>query len=346
MSRARRFMFTIFLTESEIDSVCENVRSWGVYGGAQLEICPETGRLHLQGFVCFDRAMRMSALKRLHATAHWETMRGTLEDAEKYCSKEESRMPGKEPFKWGTRPAQGKRSDLADACDVMRNARGGARRRLDALIEAAPDVYVKYMRGLEALARHYAHETPGFAFQVPRVWQLALEKTLQSTPDDRSIVWICDPVGGSGKSSFIRYYLTKYPGSAAVLAGKVADMAYMWEADYGAAFFDLTRTQAEQADHLYSFAESLKNGILVSSKYESRLKLFSPPHVIFFSNGPPSPGKWSLDRLRYYEISSSNAFCNLVEEGTEVPDIFGDRSYESEVPAHFNPPNDPTIVMH
>jgi len=70
----------------------------------------EKGTLHIQGYIIFKGNQRISTLKKLHATAHWELRMGTHEQARKYCTKSESRVkPGLE---WGEPPAQGKRSDL------------------------------------------------------------------------------------------------------------------------------------------------------------------------------------------------------------------------------------------
>ena len=41
--------------------------------------------------------------------------------------------------------------------------------------------------------------------------------------------------------------------------------------------FDLSRTQADKIDHVYSFIENLKNGIMFSPKYDSGTKIFKPP---------------------------------------------------------------------
>jgi len=52
------------------------------------EVAPETGTKHLQGCVQFLTNMRMAALKKLHTTAHWEIMRGSIEQSETYCKKD------------------------------------------------------------------------------------------------------------------------------------------------------------------------------------------------------------------------------------------------------------------
>jgi hypothetical protein len=46
-----------------------------------------------------------------------------------------------------------------------------------------------------------------------------------------------------------------------------------------------------------AFAEQLKNGFLLSTKYMPEKKVFRPPHVVFLANVACPPGKWSADRV-------------------------------------------------
>lgn len=46
-----------------------------------------TGTPHLQGFVTFKKAMRLSALKKINSRAHWEVCR-SKEASAKYCKKD------------------------------------------------------------------------------------------------------------------------------------------------------------------------------------------------------------------------------------------------------------------
>lgn len=275
---------------------------WGVYGGCQLEVCPTSGRVHLQGFVVFGKNHRLSACKKVHGTAHWELMKGTTEDSEKYCSKEDTRAPGTFPVVWGVKPVdqQGRRTDLEEAISALQAAAGPPAKRLKAVARAHPAAYVKFHRGLESLAVQLAAPQ---ARPKPdwRPWQATLEECLSAEPDNRTIRWYTDYSGGAGKSTFVGYYVCNEECDAVLLSGKVADMAYTYNSER-VVFFDVTRTQAEHMDHLYAFAESLKNGVIHSTKYVPVLKTFTPPHVVFFSNSGPMPGKWSADRLVEVEL--------------------------------------------
>jgi len=113
-------------------------------------------------------------------------------------------------------------------------------------------------------------------------------------PDDRHIFWVRDSLGGQGKSRMTAHLMRNH--GAIRLAGRCADMAYLYKKER-IAIFDISRAAVEHTDHLYSFAEELKNGSVVSTKYTSSVKQFEAPHVVFFSNSLPKEGKWSADRL-------------------------------------------------
>lgn len=78
---------------------------------AQLEKCPDTGRLHWQGYIELTQAMRMAGVKKLFEDSmHLSPRRGTPEQARDYCMKEETRIGS--TFEIGTfKGKQGKRSD-------------------------------------------------------------------------------------------------------------------------------------------------------------------------------------------------------------------------------------------
>jgi len=85
----------------------------------QREICPQTGREHIQGYVMFAKRVGLSFLKKLDGTAHFEPRRGTHDQAKDYCSKEDTRKPGCEPVEAGDPPKPGKRTDLHDVADAI-----------------------------------------------------------------------------------------------------------------------------------------------------------------------------------------------------------------------------------
>lgn len=72
------------------------------------EVCPSTGRQHLQGFVYFHNQQgSMKNLNKMFGGAHLEQCKGTLAENEAYCSKEENyETLGEKP------PGRGCRTDI------------------------------------------------------------------------------------------------------------------------------------------------------------------------------------------------------------------------------------------
>lgn len=267
--------------------------------------------LHAQGYAEFTAPLKLSACSKWIPGAHFEPRKGTREQARDYCKKSESHVSG--PFEHGTWAVQGKRTDLDSLTDTVTDHKDPAS-FLAAISAADPGTYIKYFKGLKDWAN-----APGRFPVSPlelnlRPWQNKVLAAL--IPSDRTIHWVYDPTGGSGKSTLCRYLESR---GAIQLKGKVADMAYAYT-NQPIVLFDLTRTMTDHMDHLYDFAESLKNGFIFSTKYESVGKRFTPPHVIFFANSLPDRSKWTADRLVLHEISSM-LFPIFSPVSVEVPDV-------------------------
>lgn len=137
-----------------------------VYGH---ETCPETGRLHLQGYIYFKgRGKRFGGVKSLLPDrVHLEQAKGSPQENHAYCTKED-----KEGFiSQGQMPKQGKRNDI----EVVREAiAGGAG-----------------MRQVVQIATSY---------QAMKAAEMILKySNLEEKNRDLSVFWFWGPTG-SGKS--------------------------------------------------------------------------------------------------------------------------------------------------
>lgn len=122
----------------------------------------EEGTIHLQGYVCFTQNMRISALKKLNARAHWEKRRGSHAQAKAYCSKDETRVEG--PWEKGEEPAQGKRTDLAE---IKSKLDSGA-----SLKEISNDHFNSWCRYRQSFATYKQLQQPkrDFKTKVAVIW--------------------------------------------------------------------------------------------------------------------------------------------------------------------------------
>jgi len=135
-----------------------------------------------------------------------------------------------------------------------------------------------------------------------RPWQQAIMDVVMEEACPRKIHWIWETEGNVGKSWMVNY-LGAMHGATILTSGKKVDMAYIYaQKPSKIVLFDLSRTQEatddrkHNMDGIYSLAEDLKNGRVVSTKYQSKTVFFRPPHVIFFANFEPDYTKWSQDR--------------------------------------------------
>lgn len=64
------------------------------YAVWQVEACPKTGKIHLQGYVELVRGQRMTWLKKIHPKIHLEVRKGTQKQAIDYCKKSRTQIEG------------------------------------------------------------------------------------------------------------------------------------------------------------------------------------------------------------------------------------------------------------
>lgn len=139
-------------------------------------------------------------------------------------------------------------------------------------------------------------------------WQQDVLNVIAGTPDPRKIHWIWEPTGNVGKS-FLAKYIMLTSSATLMESGKKVDMAYIFAQNpTKTVMIDLSRTSApvDGKDYLggmYSLLETLKNGVLTSTKYESQVITFPRPHVIVFANWEPDYSKWSSDRYDVTNLS-------------------------------------------
>ena len=262
------------------------------------------GTTHLQGFLKFPKPMSLLQCKKLCAHCHWEPMKGTPADNITYVSgwKKDIEFPKTKhfvppifgPVFWPTRAAmeieaKGKRNDIEDMwLTYEKEGMAGVRTKHF-------NTWLKYPHFEQAAKQRAIQYKP---FKGPlRTWQRWFVNEVKKRDNDRVIHWLYDEKGGIGKSKLAHFLRDD---GYVQLSGPVANMAYMLDAGSTGVLFDITRTQSEAMDHIYQFAEQLKNGYVVSGKYHTHGIKFVPKTVIVFSNFKPDPTKWSSDRFLIY----------------------------------------------
>lgn len=119
-----------------------------VYQVYQIEVCPDSGRFHIQGYVEFKRSVRLNSAKKLIKlpTAHLEPRQGSRQQARNYCMKEESRSLNDDagPYEYGEwTEGETKRSELHDCIVGIQEGKAWK----DLVIEN-PSCAIRYYRNL------------------------------------------------------------------------------------------------------------------------------------------------------------------------------------------------------
>lgn len=122
-----------------------------LYTVAQEEMCPTSGVVHLQGYVEFDRRVKMSTLKNIFSKRiHWEKRRGNSQQARDYCSKEDTRVPDGLRWELGNRSITTGPGQRTDLLELEKDIKAGKKRK--ELAESHGVAFMKYHKGIEALA--------------------------------------------------------------------------------------------------------------------------------------------------------------------------------------------------
>lgn len=287
--RMRNWCFTKYnLAMPEFDA--EIVR-YCVY---QVEVCPDTGREHLQGYIELKKSTRMNAVKRLFddESIHLEKRQGSQDQARDYCMKDDSRKPGTEPIEFGTFEKEpGKRTDLDKVYAMVKDGK----RKAD-IMDAFPCTFIRYSNGIEKAIAAYdtvvgmRKLSDEFSGCVLREWQSTVCDWL-GEQNDRQVLWIYDSEGNHGKTFLGKYLMSK--GAYYVTQGKSEDIAYAYDFQTTVVF-----NMGRASDYMpYTLMENLKDGTVFSPKYQSQMKICrASTKVLVLSNSLPKLDSLSADR--------------------------------------------------
>lgn len=303
--RSNHWAFTLNnYTQEDVDRLSNLDKNEVVYIVFGREV-GESGTKHLQGHVYFKKMRRLAPAIQLLGQCHLSPARDVNASIE-YCMKEGDFV------EFGVRPNKTKKRKVDDRLTIEE--------RMDAFKESVNNG-VTDMTEIRESHTMVCAKFPAFVKQyiddmkqknIPKVkahplrrWQQELYESLLKPPDDRRIVFVVDSVGNSGKSWFARYFCDYHGNGQIIVPGKKADMALTIDETKKVFFFDCPRSK--QGDFVqYDFLEELKNGLILSPKYESKMKRLEPPHVIVLMNERPDEYKLSNDRYHIITLKTTD----------------------------------------
>lgn len=260
----------------------------------QVEQCPETQRMHIQGYLELKKQTTFLKTKAMFAPAvvHLEGRKArTAAPAIAYCSKEETRVSG--PFEFGARPDENAAANAPkiDWTEVRTKVQAYNSWR-EVLASEDPDV----VRATAAKLNYVKELFLNKEIKIPqpeivlRTWQIKVLNMLREPVQKRRIIWIWSEQSGTGKSTFFDYCSTIFsvlPGADWTNTLNLYDgQSVLW--------YDRTRAQSgnfRDVDIFYSDIERFSNCTIHSStKYQGGRKWVNA-HVVVTANAGPDEFK-------------------------------------------------------
>lgn len=241
-----------------------NKANWYVF---QLEFA---NRFHFQGVVQFKNYVEWKPFAA--ATMAKFGLRGDQAvqckavdvNFKNYCMKQETHVAG--PWEWGTYRGPGRKKKV----DPIEEKWAAAQ--------------------LEVTRRLVSHDWDQ--------WHLMIIAQAMTEPPPRTINWIYDTIGNTGKSQLSQ--LLQCMG-AAVLTGSAKHSLYGLSqmGPVKCVIIDIPRNTTTVN---YSLLEKVKDGSFRVNLYESKQRMMPTPHVFVFANFPPNRFKLSADRWNIAEV--------------------------------------------
>lgn len=141
----------------------------------------------------------------------------------------------------------------------------------------------------------------------PKKWQRELIDEMGKGQDDRTIRWIWEPEGATGKTTFQKYVYSTMD-DVVVLGGKASDMKngiieYMKKNGGITPNIVLINVPRVSQDYVsFQGIEEIKDMFFYSGKYEGGMVCGENPQIYVFSNAPPDKSKMSKDRWKIGQI--------------------------------------------
>ena len=169
--------------------------------------------------------------------------------------------------------------------------------------------WVHYLKGAEVPRDYKPYKTANLLWLRDNMkpWQAEITRWVTTTADYRTLYWIHQPVGNTGKSYLCKYL--HYFHGAILTGGSVGDMKHAiarWNQITGhypiTILLDVARSD-QLKECGFKGLEEIKNAMFFSGKYQSTMVASClPPNVVVFSNAPPETRHMSLDRWCIYRI--------------------------------------------
>ena len=233
----------------------------------QKETCPVTKTKHLQGYLENPKGVYFQQFL-LPNAIHWEA-RGSL-----------------------------KRMNALTYCTDLRKRD-----------EETPLYFTPGMKGVKDVEKRVLkrNQLRPWQEQLVDICKKDIVKLEADNPDDRTLYWIWDKEGCSGKSQLAKHLY--YYHNGCTLQGRAVDIMLalaqlqeLGDTDPYVCLIPLTRIGVTDNLDFYHALEQIKDGFFVSTKWKNYQVDMPSPVTIIFANQEPEMGFATRDRYMIYEL--------------------------------------------
>lgn len=154
-------------------------------------------------------------------------------------------------------------------------------------------------------------------FKMDRTWQQKIIKKIMEMIEDRWVNLLYDPIGGTGKSSLLKY-LSWHKICQNVPPFNDVDKMMGWTCSLPPAkAYTIDMPRALEKKKLKAFwagIENLKTGKMHDWRYKARERIISSPQVWVFTNRLPDYDCLSDDRWKIWMVDSVGNLCKYKPE--------------------------------
>jgi hypothetical protein len=335
--RSNRICFTLNnYTEAEALELTKSLTSLKnsnhvVYAIVGKEIAA-TGTPHLQGYInsatsklkaCQGTVSKWRSMIPSLARAHLESARGSDLDSKEYCSKDKN-------FEEFGDPQDNKLSMWEKLARVT---------TLEEARDLNPEIFIKSFSSLRSISQWNRAQTVTPPC-VPRLrqWQSEVHQKLMDQ-NQRQVLFVVDREGNTGKSQLALWMLAQYGNRLFYCSGgKNADIAHAFckGPNYEIVVFDLPKS-FEPEYIPWRLIESLKNGVVTTTKYDSDTKVIGRSiKVLVLTNHDLDQHKHRLTNSRWsiVDLDTERAIKgDRIHDLVEDPEAVDDNVVEPEVQA-------------
>lgn len=275
--------------------------------------------LHLQGYFHLKKRMRISELvKKMSNRLHYTIAKGSVNENWTYCHKEDSRVLSMERIYYPSKA-------VCETFIHLGVGVNGSKRKIEECLERLDNDeipyddlnYVKYYNTIHTIradieSKRLKTDIKDSSY-VFKPWQQLLCLLLKKQTD-RQIYFVYDIHGNVGKTWLAKWLISNQ--NFLFVEGKTGNHdlgPLILKHRPNGIVYNIPRSCRKDDGELmvsYSSLESIKDGLMFTTKYQGFSGLIGSKLLLVLANQPPDKNQLSLDRFKVFYVHQNSLFVD------------------------------------